>query len=306
MRNVYIDGFLAHISGERGMSEHTVAAYRNDLHGFLRCIATSSDAPDGDPNVEVDWNSVDTHTMEDYVAQLDSRGYSPSTRARKVASVRSFTRFLKQEGVIDESPTRKIRNPKAGRKLPKSLATDEVEALLAAANRGSEPTQLRDRAMVELMYAGGLRVSETTGLDIDHVSFDNLTVRCTGKGGKDRVVPIYEEAINAVAEYLVIGRPEIGKRQDPDALFLNRLGKRITRQGFWLRLNQLADDAGIRQKLTPHMLRHSFATHLLHGGASLRHVQELLGHSDIGTTQIYTHLTSERVRTAYDAAHPRA
>ena len=225
MRNVYIDGFLAHISGERGMSEHTVAAYRNDLHGFLRCIAPSSDTPDGDSNVEVDWNSVDTHTMEAYVAQLDSRGYSPSTRARKVASVRSFTRFLKQEGVIDESPTRKIRNPKAGRKLPKSLATDEVEALLAAANRGSEPTQLRDRAMVELMYAGGLRVSETTGLDIDHVSFDNLTVRCTGKGGKDRVVPIYEEAIDAVAEYLVIGRPEIGKRQDPGCTVLESLGQ---------------------------------------------------------------------------------
>ena len=306
MRNIHIDGFIAHIAGERGMSEHTVAAYRNDLNGFLQCIAPSAGRDDDRSYIDINWNSVDTHAIEQYVAQLDGRGYSPSTRARKVASVRSFTKFLKQEGVIDESPTRKIKNPKAGRQLPKSLATEEVEALLSAANMGSEPTQLRDRAMVELMYAGGLRVSETTSLDIDHVNFDNLTVRCTGKGGKDRVVPIYEEAMDAVAEYLVIGRPEIGRTQDPDAMFLNRLGRRITRQGFWLRLNQLAELAGIRQKLTPHMLRHSFATHLLHGGASLRHVQELLGHSDIGTTQIYTHLTSERVRSAYDAAHPRA
>lgn len=306
MRNIHIDGFIAHISGERGLSEHTVAAYSNDLNGFMQHVAPSAAAGDSTAFIDIDWNDLDERAIEHYVAELDARGYSPSTRARKIASVRSFTKFLKQEGVIDESPTRKIRNPKAGRKLPKSLATEEVEALLAAANRGSEPTQMRDRAMVEIMYAGGLRVSETTGLDIDHVNFDNLTVRCTGKGGKDRVVPIYEEAMDAVAEYLVIGRPEIGKTQDPDALFLNRLGKRITRQGFWLRLNQLALDAGISQKLTPHMLRHSFATHLLHGGASLRHVQELLGHSDIGTTQIYTHLTSERVRTAYDSAHPRA
>ena len=306
MRNIHIEGFIAHISGERGLSEHTVAAYSNDLNGFMQHVAPSAADAVSTAFIDIDWNGLDERAIEHYVAELDARGYSPSTRARKIASVRSFTKFLKQEGVIDESPTRKIRNPKAGRKLPKSLATEEVEALLAAANRGSEPTQMRDRAMVEIMYAGGLRVSETTGLDIDHVNFDNLTVRCTGKGGKDRVVPIYEEAMDAVAEYLVIGRPEIGKTQDPDALFLNRLGKRITRQGFWLRLNQLALDAGISQKLTPHMLRHSFATHLLHGGASLRHVQELLGHSDIGTTQMYTHLTSERVRTAYDSAHPRA
>ena len=306
MRNLHIDSFIAHIAGERGLSEHTVAAYTNDLNGFMQHVASPASGADNSAHIEIDWNTIDERAMEHYVAQLDERGYSPSTRARKIASVRSFTRFLKQEGVIDESPARKIRNPKAGRKLPKSLATEEVEALLATANQGSEPTQMRDRAMVEIMYAGGLRVSETTGLDIDHVNFDNLTVRCTGKGGKDRVVPIYEEAMDAVADYLVIARPEIGKTQDPDAMFLNRFGRRITRQGFWLRLNQLAQDAGIRQKLTPHMLRHSFATHLLHGGASLRHVQELLGHSDIGTTQIYTHLTSERVRTAYDAAHPRA
>ena len=301
MKNVHIEGYLAHISGERGMSENTAAAYGNDLSGFLQRIAGHSGG-----NGEVDWGAVGSADVEDYLDHLNDRGYSPSTRARKVASVRSFMRFLKQEGVIEESPTRKLKNPKAARKLPKSLATEEIESLLAAANRGSEPPQLRDRAMVELMYAGGLRVSETTSLDVDSVNFDNLTVRCTGKGGKDRVVPIYEEAMDAVAEYYVDGRPRIGKAQDPDALFLNRLGKRITRQGFWLRLKQLALDAGIARELTPHMLRHSFATHLLHGGASLRHVQELLGHSDIGTTQIYTHLTSERVRAAYDAAHPRA
>ena len=301
MQNVYIESYLAHIAGERGMSENTTAAYGNDLSGFLERV-TGRDSG----RAEVDWNSISSTDIEDYLEHLDDRGYSPSTRARKVASVRSFMRFLKQEGVIEESPTRKLKNPKAARKLPKSLATEEIESLLAAANRGSDPPQLRDRAMVELMYAGGLRVSETTSLDVDSVNFDNLTVRCTGKGGKDRVVPIYEEAMDAVAEYYVDGRPHIGKTQDPDALFLNRLGKRISRQGFWLRLKKLAQIAGIKRELTPHMLRHSFATHLLHGGASLRHVQELLGHADIGTTQIYTHLTSERVRAAYDAAHPRA
>ena len=305
MVDAYIESYLAHISGERGMSAHTTAAYRNDLGGFLRCVlGDGDDASNGFQMV--DWSGVGTVEVEGYVAHLDGRGYSASTRARKIASVRSFMRFLKQEGVIEESPTRKLKNPRAARNLPKSLSTEEIESLLSAANQGSEPTQLRDRAMVELMYAGGLRVTETTGLDVDDVSFDNLTVRCTGKGGKDRVIPVYEEAVDAVAEYLVDGRPRIGKVQDACALFLNRLGKRITRQGFWLRLNQLAESAGITSKLTPHMLRHSFATHLLHGGASLRHVQELLGHSDIGTTQIYTHLTSERVRTAYDAAHPRA
>lgn len=305
MGDTYIETYLAHISGERGMSEHTSAAYRNDLNGFLSCVV--GDVSDGAAHRQmVDWNAIGSVEVENYVAHLDARGYRPSTRSRKIASVRSFMRFLKQEGAIDESPTRKLKNPRATRNLPKSLSTAEIESLLGAANRGSSPTQLRDRAMVELMYAGGLRVSETTGLDVEDVSFDNLTVRCTGKGGKDRVIPVYEEAVDAVAEYLVDGRPRIGKVQDATALFLNRLGRRITRQGFWLRLNQLAEEAGISMKLTPHMLRHSFATHLLHGGASLRHVQELLGHSDIGTTQIYTHLTSERVRTAYDAAHPRA
>lgn len=302
MVDAYIESYLAHISGERGMSEHTSAAYRNDLCGFLRCVT----GDESDKRRVVDWNGVGTAEVESYVAQLDARGYSASTRARKIASVRSFMRFLKQEGVIEDSPTRKLKNPRASRNLPKSLSLEEIESLLAAANRGVSPTDLRDRAMVELMYAGGLRVSETTGLDVDDVSFDNLTVRCIGKGGKDRVIPVYEAAVDAVAEYLVDGRPRIGKVQDATALFLNRLGNRITRQGFWLRLQELARVAGITGKLTPHMLRHSFATHLLHGGASLRHVQELLGHSDIGTTQIYTHLTSERVRTAYDAAHPRA
>ena len=306
MRNLHIDGYLAHISGERGMSEHTTAAYRSDLKGFVeRITGIDLDSRPG-AHVDIDWNAVDAADIGDYIEHLQERGYSPSTRARKIASVRSFMRFLKQEDIIEESPIRQVKNPRSSRQLPMSLTTDEVEALLATANRGTEPTELRDRAMLELMYAGGLRVSEATGLDINHVNFDNLTVRCTGKGEKDRVVPIYEPAIDAVAEYLVDGRPNIGRRQDADALFLNRLGRRITRQGCWLRLNELALAAGISRKLTPHMLRHSFATHLLHGGASLRHVQELLGHSDIATTQIYTHLTSERVRSAYDSAHPRA
>lgn len=304
MRNLEVESFLAHITGERGLAQNTADAYANDLCGLMEHLLGADDAEDAAPRIN--WADVTPGDVEGFVSNLEARGYSHSTKARKIASVRSFMRFLKQEGLIAESPTRKLKQPRAGRSLPKSLSMDEVETLLAAANRGSEPTQLRDRAMVELMYAGGLRVSETTALDIDHVNFDNLSVRCTGKGNKDRVVPLYEEAMDAVAEYLVDGRPRIGSRQVPDALFLNRLGRRITRQGFWLRLKRMATEAGVARELTPHMLRHSFATHLLHGGASLRHVQELLGHSDIGTTQIYTHLTSDAVRSAYDAAHPRA
>ncbi len=220
--------------------------------------------------------------------------------------MRSLFRFLKEERMVASNPTDDLRSPRVGRSLPRALRPEEVDRLLAGAAGDSLPDGLRDCAMLELMYACGLRVSELVGLDLGSVDLDSGTVRCFGKGARERVVPLHDTAVSAIERYLVRGRPALASPRSGDAIFLNRKGQRLTRQGFWLRLQRCATAAGIESRITPHMLRHSFATHLLHGGASLRHVQELLGHASISTTQIYTHLTSEHVRREYDRAHPRA
>ena len=298
----HIIAFLEHLAGERGLSENTVVAYRNDLAGLAEFAAESG----SQNSAHIDWNLFDEEQVADFVRSLDERGYSNSTRSRKIASLKSFMRFLREEGITDDLATRRLKAPRGGKPLPKSLTFDEIEALLNQVSDAESPAELRDRAVVELLYAGGLRISEITALDVDHVNFDNSTVRIFGKGSKERIVPIYDAAMDAIAEYFTIGRRRLGNAQDPEALFLNVRGKRITRQGLWLQIKKIALAAGVTKNLTPHMLRHSFASHLLNGGASLRHVQELLGHENIATTQIYTHLTSEHVRREYDAAHPRA
>ncbi len=298
----HIIAFLEHLAGERGLSENTVVAYRNDLAGLAEFAAESG----SENSAEIDWNLFDEEKVAEFVKTLDERGYSNSTSSRKIASLKSFMRFLREEGITNDLATRRLKAPRGGKPLPKSLSINEIGALLNQVADAESPAELRDRAVVELLYAGGLRISEITALDVDHVNFDNLTVRIFGKGSKERIVPIYDAAIDAIAEYFTIGRRRLGKSQDPDALFLNARGKRITRQGLWLQIKKVALAAGVTKNLTPHMLRHSFASHLLNGGASLRHVQELLGHENIATTQIYTHLTSEHVRREYDAAHPRA
>jgi integrase/recombinase XerD len=237
---------------------------------------------------------------------MEERGYSPSTRSRKIAALRSFLKFLVEERVLEESPASHIRTPRAGRAVPEVLTPLDVESLLKTAASGPSPEERRDYVMIELMYAAGLRVSELVGLDISDVNLRGATVRTIGKGSKERVVPLYPVAVEVVESYLHSVRPLLAVRAQTDALFLGRRGRRLSRQGFWQRLRRTAVQAGISAHLTPHTLRHSFATHLLQGGASLRHVQELLGHSSISTTQIYTHLTSEHVRTEYDRVHPRA
>jgi len=213
---------------------------------------------------------------------------------------------MKEEQIIDDNPLADVRQPRAGQSLPKALSIEEVDKLLDANSDNDTPEEARDVAMVELMYAAGLRVSELVGLNLRDVDLDASTVRTIGKGSKERIIPIYGSAVDSIAEYITYSRPVHSRNQSEEALFLNRRGSRLTRQAFWLRLNKLAIKAGISSKITPHMLRHSFATHLLHGGASLRHVQELLGHSSIATTQIYTHLTNEHVRSEFAKAHPRA
>lgn len=302
-----LETFLNYLAVERGSSRHTLAAYRNDISALTEFLANQPRAPSS-------WSSVTEQDIRAYLEDLDERGYAASTKSRKIASAKSFFKFMKNEQIIEDNPLAEVRQPRAGQSLPKALSPDDVDQLLEAASDVNSAEEARDAAMVELMYAAGLRVSELVGLDLRDVDLDVGTVRTIGKGSKERIIPIYDAAIESVSEYVTYSRPAQLRptyargphNPGENALFLNRRGGRITRQAFWLRLNRLAIRAGISSKITPHMLRHSFATHLLHGGASLRHVQELLGHSSIATTQIYTHLTNEHVRNEYAKAHPRA
>lgn len=294
-----LESFINYLSVERGHSGHTLSAYRNDLSS-LHVFLVENDKSGSH------WNNVSESDIRSYLLDLDERGYASSTKSRKIAAVKSFFKFLHQEQIIDENPLTDVRQPKAGQSLPKALTIEEVDLLLDAASDTDTAEEARDIAMVELMYAAGLRVSELVGLDLRDVDLDAGIVRTIGKGSKERVIPIYESAVESIAEYITYSRSAHIRDTSEEALFLNRRGTRLTRQAYWLRLNKLAIKVGISSKITPHMLRHSFATHLLHGGASLRHVQELLGHSSIATTQIYTHLSNDHVRSEYAKAHPRA
>ena len=297
-----VDNFLNYMTVERGVSPNTLAAYKNDLYQLAEFLEARGSDGAGDGV----WSKVDDHLLTAYVLHLHQQGYSDTTRARKVASVRSLFGFLFEEGIIERNPTENLSSPRVGRSLPDTLTEEEVERLLAQASRGDYPDAWRDRAMLELLYATGMRVSELTSLNMDDMDLDQGSVRCFGKGSKERLVPIHPQAAEVLRNYLQTGRPVMSAKKPSKAVFLNRRGERLTRQGFWLILKNHAKHAGIESKITPHTLRHSFATHLLRGGAPLRHVQELLGHSSITTTQVYTHLTSEHVREEYDKAHPRA
>ena len=296
-----IERFLSYMAVERGVSRNTLSAYRSDARQLLDFLRDSS----GEDSAVLDWRSIDTEDVTAYVLHLRGKEYSDTTLARKVASTRSFFGFLFHEGVVDEDPTDKMSAPKVGRSLPKALSVEEVGALLDGPVDPS-PEAKRDRAMLEVIYASGVRVSELVSLDTDDVDLEQGYIRCFGKGSKERLVPIHRGAAEALGAYIEHSRPQLYSRRSDSALFLNRRGARLTRQGFWLILKGAAARAGITKSITPHTLRHSFATHLLRGGAPLRHVQELLGHSSITTTQVYTHLTSEHVRAEYQKSHPRA
>mgnify|MGYP001385621597 FL=1 len=294
-----IDTFVNHLAVERGLSANTLAAYRNDLSALAKF-----QCPKNKPAIS--WGSVKERDIRNFLDDLDKRGYSLATKSRKIASAKSFFNFLKSEGIIHNNLMKEVRQPRSGQVLPKALSIEEVDLLLNFKSEKQSPEDLRDGVMVELMYAAGLRVSELVGLNVRDVDLDVGSVRTIGKGYKERIIPIYETAVESISEYVTIIRPIHSQSQKQEALFLNRRGSRLTRQAVWLRLRKLAITVGISDKITPHMLRHSFATHLLHGGASLRHVQELLGHSNIATTQIYTHLTDKHIRNEYAKAHPRA
>ncbi len=297
----YIEKFLRFLAIERGASLNTQAAYRNDLYQFLNHVI------DRDDKTNVDnWNKVDEKILSSYLAELGALGYSATTRARKIASTKSLFNFLLDDGVLSKNPTEGLNSPRTGRSLPHVLSTGDIEKLLSAPLRCSTPEAVRDQSLLEMLYASGMRVSEVVSLDIDDVDFIQGSVRCFGKGSKERIIPVHQKALEVLQLYLDKFRPQMANSKSGNAIYLNHRGVRITRQGFWLVLKSYAEYVRIPGKITPHTLRHSFATHLLTGGASLRHVQELLGHTSITTTQIYTHLTNEYLREEYNKAHPRA
>ena len=286
-----IDAFLLELRVERGLSPLTIAAYRRDLGQF----AATADA---------DWRR-DPQPARDFVAALRRNGRRPATQARKVAALRSFYAFALREGIIERDVATLLDTPKPGSYLPEVLAADDVVRVLDAPP-ADDPAGIRDRALLELLYDCGLRVSELTGLDLDRVDLEKLQVRVIGKGDKERRVPMTEEARERLHRYLGGPRATWTAKQPTRAVFVSQHGKRLARESVYRLVRGWAAVAGLGEKVTPHTFRHSFATHLLEGGADLRVVQTLLGHASISTTQLYTHLTGRRLREVYIKAHPRA
>lgn len=301
--DVHIGHFLTFMSVEKGASGNTVAAYKNDLQQFDSFITSLN----GNSNGKVrDWDKTERDLIVEYLLALRKKNYAEATVARKVAALKSFFQYLQAEGTIHGNPAESLASPRVGRTLPKPLSVTQVDELLEQPMKRNTPESKRDRAMLELLYAAGLRVSELVSLNVEDLNTSGPYVRCMGKGSKERTIPIHEQAASAVVAYLDDGRAALVKGRKESALFVNRRGERLTRQGFWLILKQYAKEANIASPVTPHTLRHSFATHMLRGGAPLRNVQELLGHANISTTQVYTQVANEHVRQVYEKAHPRA
>ncbi|MET3696189.1 tyrosine recombinase XerD subunit [Bacillus oleivorans] len=290
--------FIHFLRVEKGLSNNTITSYNRDLRAYTHYLQTKENLDS--------LEDVSRSVVMKFLAHLKDSGKSSKTIARHISSIRSFHQFLLREKQIDHDPTVHIDMPKQEKTLPKVLNLDEVEALLSAPNKG-DAFALRDKAMLEVLYATGLRVSELIGLDAGDVHTMLGFVRCIGKGNKERIVPLGSKAKEALEEYLEKGRHRLIKNKNrTEALFLNHHGNRLTRQGFWKILKQIASSVGIEKTITPHTLRHSFATHLLENGADLRAVQEMLGHADISTTQIYTHVSKARLKDVYKQFHPRA
>lgn len=292
----HIRDFVNYLAVERGLAANTVISYALDLKQFKNfCLRRQVK----------DVKSLDRNMVMNYILDLKKNGRSSATIARQMAALKVFSRFLVDEGRLEKEPTENMESPGVKKKLPAVLAQEEVVRLLEQPRVGNTPG-IRDKAMLELMYATGMRVSELLSLDVNHVDCEHGYVRCMGKGSRERIVPMGNVAALFLTEYLRRGRAKIKTSATQKALFLNMRGKRLTRQGFWKILKKHARAADITIEITPHTLRHSFATHLLENGADLRSVQEMLGHADISTTQIYTHLTDTRLRDEFVKYHPRA
>ena len=297
-----VTDFLEFLSVEKGASTNTIAAYRNDLGQLEEFINAKRDS------ASIEWGGIQQDIILDYILDLKSHSYAEATVARKVAAVKSFFTFLQAEGQLKSNPTEALASPKVGKTLPKPLTVQEIDELLEQPARRSTPEARRDRAMLELMYATGLRVTELVSLDLKDVQQDveNPHVRLVGKGNRERQLPLFDTAAQEVVEYIKTARLRLVGNRKETALFVNRRGERLTRQGFWLILKGYAAAAGIDGRVTPHTLRHSFATHMLRGGMDIHKVQELLGHANISTTQVYTQVSREHIRETYESAHPRA
>jgi integrase/recombinase XerD len=295
--------YLEHLTVERGLADNTLAAYRRDLERYVGFL--------GARRIE-DLADVDAKTIRAFIASVsasthgpDGEPYRATTVSRMLSTVRTFHRFAVREGLVTDDPTAGVVRPRLPRALPHPLTVEEVTAIVEAPGDAT-PVATRDRAILELLYGAGLRISELVGLDVDDLDLDDAAVRVLGKGSKERLVPIGRIARDAVAAYLTRGRPALATGRSRAALFLNTRGGRLTRQSCSRLLDAHRTRAGITRVVTPHDLRHSFATHLLEGGADVRVVQELLGHASVATTQVYTLVTTEHLRAAYYTAHPRA
>lgn len=293
--HISVDQFLNYILIEKGLSDKTIESYSSDLTRFLEFLEKNSIR---------NLSETDTPIILRYLIALRNAGLSARSRARHLVTLRGFYRFLTHEGMIEHDPVRIIDFPKAGLKLPDVLSIQEIKDLLSLAD-ASKPQGARDAAMIELLYAAGLRVSELIGIKLQNVNLEAGFVRVFGKGSKERIVPIGLYAKERIDHYIVNARSQLLKKKINHFLFITRLGKPMTRQGFWKLFKRYVLKAGINKNITPHTLRHSFASHLLEGGADLRSVQLMLGHIDISTTQIYTHVAREHLKKMHDKFHPR-
>ncbi|WP_152654673.1 site-specific tyrosine recombinase XerD [Oceanobacillus sp. CFH 90083] len=291
-----LEDFFHFLRVERGLSDNTVVSYQRDLTAYEKNVTKAGHRT---------WNGITRNDIMRFLYELKDSGKSTATISRHISSIRSFHQFLIRERIADTDPSLHIETPKRDRKLPDTLSQEEVDRLLNIDTL--TPLSLRNKAMLELLYATGLRVSEMIGLKLEDLHLMMGFVQCMGKGSKERIVPLGDTAKNVLEEYIQTARKKlVRKNKQENALFVNQHGRPLSRQGFWKILKGLALEAGIHKTITPHTLRHSFATHLLENGADLRIVQEMLGHADISTTQIYTHVTKARLKDIYQSYHPRA
>lgn len=282
-----ISQFLDYLQSEKGYSENTTAAYRNDLGQFYTFLLEEyADSVHS-------WTDVSDDIVQEYVAQMNNKSYAASSVARKVAAIKSFFHHLASEEQIEQDPTTDIDSPKVEKRLPKTLEADDVESLLAAPREGETPKNYRDTALLTLLYATGMRVTELVSLRVDDLDLEKNRLTCPGKDGQDRILPFDQDTRHDLEKYLESGRPKLVKDDQVEALFLNHRGQQLTRQGLWLIIKAYARQANLSAGVTPHTLRHSFASHKLESGADLQQVQELLGHANISTTQIYAQLAED-------------
>lgn len=289
-----LDGFITYLHNVKKKSENTVLSYNRDLTKFIKYLRT---------NKITSLDKVEEKDLEKYIKELNDNGFKSATVSRNIASLKAFFHYLNNEGVLSNDPTKSLKSPKIEKKIPEILTTDEVFALLEQPS-GDSPKEIRDKAMLELLYATGIRVSELINLEVSDINLKTSSILCRD-GSKSRTIPYGKKAKDALTRYLEGSREAIVDNKESTILFANCSGQKMSRQGFWKLIKHYAKKAGIESDITPHTLRHSFAAHLVENGADLRSVQEMLGHSDISTTQIYANMSHSHIREVYNRTHPR-